>query len=640
MKEQRFAFRFDPTPAEAGFSLLRRRSVEAWHWVERRLPRSLRYRLLGFFAVSLIVPVLLTGSLVLLTVRRSLIDASLREQRETGRRIGERISAQVGNVKQVLLTVATRGAFSSTSTRDHADALRELTQNYPFLMECAVIGPSGWEIAKAVRSGGRVSVSRDYVNRRSREEFRRAVTGAPYVGPVFFTARERVPQMFVSVPLEGRRGVLLARLSLSNVQELVEEAAVGNSGLAYVVDPKGNLLAHPDSERVLNHENMAKRSVVREYLDGKSETLGTSLGGYHTHEGDGGQKTLSVHHRVAGLGWGIIVERPLREVLTPLRSLLRRVGFLVVVLGGGLLALGLSLARKILEPLRKLQEGAQTIGRGQLRHRIDIRSEDEIQTVAEEFNGMAESLENLEQTKRDIIHMIVHDLKSPLSGILGCLDYVLSGIPGAITPDQKKILSLGSKSGRDLSRLIQNLLDMAKMEEGRLELKRESFSLLELAAECVDDMEAHIHRENKVVSVEVPKSLPKFYADRDLLYRVLTNLLTNALKHTAQGAEIAIRASMTEDGSAMQVSVKDNGDGIPPEFLERVFEKFGQAEAKKRKFRMGVGLGLTFCKLAVEAHGGRIWVESELGKGSEFFVRLPVAEVPAESEAAAPAARG
>ncbi len=220
---------------------------------------------------------------------------------------------------------------------------------------------------------------------------------------------------------------------------------------------------------------------------------------------------------------------------------------------------------------------------------------------------------------------------------MGSMDYVSSGAVGALTQDQKKILQLGVKSAKDLLRMIQNLLDLAKMEEGRLELNREQVSLLEVAAECVDGLEAHIHREKKVVSVEVPNKLPKIWADRDLLLRVLANLLANALKHTTEGAEIAIRASLAEDGSSVTVSVRDNGEGIPKEYLGKIFDKFQQAEAKKRRFRVGSGLGLAFCKMAVEAHGGSVWVESELGKGSEFFVRLPVGE-PSPAEAGPPPA--
>jgi signal transduction histidine kinase len=172
------------------------------------------------------------------------------------------------------------------------------------------------------------------------------------------------------------------------------------------------------------------------------------------------------------------------------------------------------------------------------------------------------------------------------------------------------------------------------MEEGRLELRREPVSLLELAGQCVDDLEAAILKENKVISVEVDKDLPKAWADRDLIHRVLANLLTNALKHTPVGTEISIHVGVAAERTRLVMSVKDNGDGIPPEFREKIFEKFSQAEGKKQNYRVGSGLGLTFCKMVVEAHGGDIWVDSVPGRGSEFFFSFLVAPRPASAPAA------
>jgi signal transduction histidine kinase len=239
---------------------------------------------------------------------------------------------------------------------------------------------------------------------------------------------------------------------------------------------------------------------------------------------------------------------------------------------------------------------------------------------------MAESLAKTDRTKRDLIHMIVHDLKNPLSATLGSIEYVLQMTQDRLGPEPHKLLSLGAKSGRDLLRMIQNLLDVAKMEEGQLKIRQDHFSILELAGQCVDDLEAQIVKENKVISVEVDHNLPLAWADRDLVHRVLANLLTNALKHTPRKTEISIHVRLDKEGTALVVSVQDTGEGVPADFKEKIFEKFSQAEGKRRNHRIGSGLGLTFCKLAVEAHGGRIWVESEAGKGSEFFFTLPLAE--------------
>ncbi|MGQ0644800.1 MAG: ATP-binding protein [Elusimicrobiota bacterium] len=610
-------------------------------WSLLKARAGLRARLLGFFAAALLLPVLITGWAVMRTARRSLVESILREQRELSRRVGDRVSVHVGHVRKTLLNAASQESFASATPAQQFPVLRQILANNPELMECAVLAPNGRETVKAARKGSAIVRANSLVHRGGRKEHAVPRRGRSYVGNIFFTERERIPQMFVSVPLNGRGSALLARLSLHGMWDLVSEVAVGKTGYAYVVDGQGALLAHPQRERVLAHENAAGRSVVKEFLSGQEETLGSG-GRYHTHEGDDGEKTLAVHHRIEDLGWGVVVQTPLKEALAPVAAMGRRAAAAAAAFGVLFALAGLSLVRRILEPLNELQEGAQRIGRGDLALRLDIRTGDELQRLAEEFNAMADSLSALEQSKRDLTHMIVHDLKSPLTGLLGSMDYLSTGAAGPLTPDQKKMLSLGTKSGKDLLRMIQTLLDAAKMEEGKLELHRERFSLLELAAECVDDLEANIRREGKVVSVEVPKDLPKVWADRDLIYRTLGNLLSNALKHTSQGAEISIRAALADEGDAVVLSVRDSGEGIPPEFLDKIFDKFGQAEAKNRRHRVGVGLGLTFCKLAVEAHNGRIWVESRRGKGAEFFIRLPLAGDPEAPAAAAsvPAAAG
>ncbi len=622
--------------------------------------KGLRSRLMVFTALSVLLPTLVTGTLVVMTFHRALVNLSLGEQTETCRRMAERVAGSFDGVRKLMLTLASQGNQTEpaakaalktvpkpprarvkrpgmppappppavpatppppTEVRNRGleASLKELLRNYPAVMEASVTDPDGKEKIKAVRLRGRIVLSKDLANRADREEVKRALTGKSMVGSVFFTVKERFPQVFLSVPLARAGGAMLARLSLDNLSDLVVDAPGGQGGKAWVVDKDGTLLAHADRNRVLAHENRSQDPVVQDFIAEGSQFVD---GGRVVRAPNGGQLLVAAH-RVPGVPWLVVVQTPMSAAMQPLLEVGRRAGMGAAAAGLVFLLAGLWLAYRILKPLRLLQEGVHKIGEGDLSQRIKIRTGDEIQKVADEFNTMADSLEKLEETKRDLTHMIVHDLKSPLSSILGSLDYVLMASK-EVTPDHRKLLTLGSKAGKDLLRMIQNLLDLGKMEEGKLELRRESFPLLDLAAQCVDDLEANMHREGKMVSVEIPKDLPKVWADRDLLHRVLSNLLTNALKHTTKGAEIAIRAESPAGENAIVLSVKDTGEGIPQEYLGKIFEKFGQADMRRQNFRVGSGLGLTFCKLAVESHGGAIWVESEVGRGSEFFVKLPL----------------
>lgn len=588
---------------------------------------GLRTRLLFFFTLSLMIPILAAGTIVLLTMHRARRESLFREQRELSRRIADRAAAHVESTRRGLSALTAQRRFADAQPGQQSAALRDLLETYPDLMEAVLYDATGRGLTRASRRNGRVTWGKDASDRSRREEFQQAAAGRAYVGPVFFTARDRVPQMFLSVPVGGRRGVLLARLGLGNLWDQVAEASNLNSRV-FVVDTEGRLLAHPNRERVLNHENWGERALVRPFVKGAGHENAL------LDVGAGANRSLAVFHRVRGLPWAVFAEMPYRPAFAPVRHMAVGALSAIVLLGAGFLILGFALVEKILHPLRELRDGLQRIGRGDLNHRLDIRTGDELQQVAEALNGMAESLSALETTKRDLTHMIVHDLKSPLSATLGSIDYVLMLAKDTLPPDQKKLLTLGAKSGKDLLRLIQNLLDVAKMEEGKLQLRRDTFSVLELAGQCLDDLEAQILRENKVISVEVAKDLPKVWADRDLVHRVLANLLTNALKHTPPRTEISIHVGTDADRHNVVISVRDNGEGIPKAFLSRIFEKFSQAEVKRQAHRVGSGLGLTFCKLAVEAHGGRVWVESEPGLGSEFFFSLPLVK-PVEDAAPA-----
>lgn len=619
-----------------------------------RYNKGLRSRLMLFTALSVLLPTLVAGGVVVITFRRALVDLALREQTETSRRLADKVAASVEGVRRVLSTMAAQnfqdpeppapkpvakapgakspGAAKPVSKprasvrktpkrhKNAETALRRFMDNYPSVMETALVDADGRETVKVVRKGKGAVISSELLNRSDRPEVKRAMEGKATTGPIFFNAKDKYPLCFLAVPLGGGKGVLLARLSLDSLIGLVAEVCEGRDMEAFVVDPQGLLIAHPERQKVLAHEKKAADPIVQEFFESRNDFVD---GGRVGADGKGDNPVLTSAHKVPGLAWLVVVQSPMKSAMGPLWDAGRRSALGVAAAGLVFLLAGLWLAHRILKPLHLLQEGVNSIAQGKLSHRLDIQTGDEIQRLADEFNGMADGLEKLEQTKRDLTHMIVHDLKSPLSSILGSLDYVMMASK-EIGPEHRKLLSLGSKAGKDLLRMIQNLLDLGKMEEGKLELKREVFPLLDLAGQCVDDLEANMHREGKMVSVEIPKSLPKVWADRDLMHRVLSNLLSNALKHTSKGAEIAIRAEAVENGAALLFSVKDNGEGIPEEYLEKIFEKFGQADLRKQSFRVGTGLGLTFCKLAVESHGGRIWVESELGTGSEFFVQIPL----------------
>ncbi len=249
--------------------------------------------------------------------------------------------------------------------------------------------------------------------------------------------------------------------------------------------------------------------------------------------------------------------------------------------------------------------------------RIDYGGHEAIQWLGHDISERVA----LEKMREDLTHMVIHDLRNPLGSIMGSLQLIHTAY---VERDQTlpvgKLVRIALNSGQKLYRLIDSLLDLARLEAGETGLNRTYVSLEPLVREAVDQVQPMILTKEQTLDVEVAPDLPTVLADRDMLMRVLMNLLDNAIKFTARHGHIALRVERNEN--EVVFTVADSGAGIPPEDRQRIFDRFVRLESPESGG--GTGLGLAFCRLAVEAHGGRIWVESEVGQGSRFKFTLPL----------------
>ncbi|MHB2025315.1 MAG: ATP-binding protein [Elusimicrobiota bacterium] len=223
----------------------------------------------------------------------------------------------------------------------------------------------------------------------------------------------------------------------------------------------------------------------------------------------------------------------------------------------------------------------------------------------------------IDKMKEEFLHSITHDLRNPLGSAIGFLDLLLKGTAGVLSPTQANMVSSVKRSSSRLMGMVNNILDIAKMEAGKIRLQIKPVSLAGIASRSIAILESLAI--NKKIRVELSASEEfSVDVDADLLERVFVNLLGNAIKYTPEGGNITI---LIEDaGAVLRCCVADSGEGIPHEYLGRIFEKFEQVTGQRKG---GTGLGLTISKFFVEAHGGKIWVESELGKGARFYFTIP-----------------
>jgi len=234
-----------------------------------------------------------------------------------------------------------------------------------------------------------------------------------------------------------------------------------------------------------------------------------------------------------------------------------------------------------------------------------------------------EELERANRLKSEFMAGISHELRTPLNVIIGFSQLMLDEVPGQINPEQRQCLEDILSSGEHLLNLINDILDLSKIESGKVELRLEATSLADVIESSTKTMMPMLAERQQSLDVEMEKRLPLVKADEARVRQVLLNLLSNASKFTPDGGNLKVRA--VREGDWCQVSVIDNGIGIEKEDQERIFEAFYQVDNLAKQNTIGTGLGLTIAKQIIEMHRGRIWTESEYGKGSKFTFTLPLA---------------
>jgi len=236
------------------------------------------------------------------------------------------------------------------------------------------------------------------------------------------------------------------------------------------------------------------------------------------------------------------------------------------------------------------------------------------------------AIRRLEKMKDLLTQMIIHDLSSPLALISLNVQHLGMQLQSVLSAKLKKSFYLTLYNVQEMKNMISNILDISKMEEGEFALRCEKVQFDATVKEITDSMKILAQLDEKVISVRTSSILPSVHADRDVIKRVISNLIGNALKFSPSGSTIEIDAWHDKASKEIVVSIKDQGKAIRKENLQRIFEKFVQVDSNGRKEIAGKGLGLTFSKMAIEAHCGRIWVESQIVKGNIFYFTLPVIE--------------
>jgi signal transduction histidine kinase len=251
-----------------------------------------------------------------------------------------------------------------------------------------------------------------------------------------------------------------------------------------------------------------------------------------------------------------------------------------------------------------------------------VRSLLKLKAATDSLEDALRKLREVEKMRDDLMKMIVHDLKTPLTAVLATTEMLIDGDFGPLNEQQRKMLSDAEGKAEDLLALIGDLLEVSRIEEATMSLELEPIAPAALLNEVVNEWGVRFKQERATATVDVADDAPVFEADKALLKRVLGNLVQNAVTHSA--SDITLTLSARGEGDGILFTIADNGPGIPAEYHEVIFRKFERVKNPNMPRTRSSGLGLAFCKLVIDAHGGRIWVQSAgEGKGSAFHFRLP-----------------
>jgi signal transduction histidine kinase len=330
-----------------------------------------------------------------------------------------------------------------------------------------------------------------------------------------------------------------------------------------------------------------------------------------------------VVHR--GVPVGAVYANPLGPADDPQReaflaSINRALLLAAGVAGLAAVVLTVGLSRRILRPVETLTTAARRMEKGDLSQRVEVQSEDEIGELAQAFNAMADGLARLEELRRNMVSDVAHELRTPLSNIRGYLEAVRDGV---VEPRPEVIASLYEEAML-LNRLVDDLQELSLAEAGQLRLERRPVAPADVVNKATEAARAQAAAKGIALQVDLPEGLPLVDVDSQRIGQVLGNLLSNALTHTPSGGKVVITAQARQ--SDVELRVGDTGEGISPEHLPYIFERFYRADKSRSRATGGTGLGLSIARQLVEAHGGRISVASQAGRGTTFTFTLPVAE--------------
>ena len=563
---------------------------------------------------------LILVSLILISLTQATLQTYIHQRNlETARRAANEIYLFLEGPLTVLHTAALTRDISQMERFAQSSLINRIKEENPFFRKIFILDEAGFVVVTT-------SFGEEMLNFSQTPFFRRTMEGEQYVSEVYFT-HSRFPVLLVAEPILKFNqvvGILAAEVDLKSIWDLVDKIKIGKTGNAYLLSAEGVVIAHLDKEKVFERADYSNYDFV--------QALRTGQEGITQYTMDG-EDFIAAYVPVPRLGWGIVIQQTRREAFTLARQMQARVLLFVALTIVIAIVLGVFGVRRFTRPLARLVAGAREFARGNLAHRISIHSRDELAELAGEFNAMAGSLLRIQRELQRMerlaalsrfASLVSHEIRNPLNAMNINMQILRRIMFRSDVSEQRKLkyLNVIASEISRMNELVSNFMAISRPPELNL-VKSDIHQTLE---EVILLHEGKAKKENIQICRQFYSAPLVGMFDTNQLKQVFHNVVVNAFQAMEKGGKLVVRTSLVhvrseEKGKSVpmaQIAFEDSGKGIPPDELENVFEFYYTTKPT------GTGLGLAIARQIVEGHRGRIYLESEVGKGTRVFIELPI----------------
>ncbi len=596
-------------------------------------PKKLRLRIkfTVLFVSLALLPLLLGMLITIIDMQNIEKTGALRFSEQVARTVSEKVKSFIESQFGVLEHISTNPEIFEEK-KQTTILERTLFKNINFT-DIAIVNVAGREIA---RSNNLRVVTKDQLRDRSRSpEFEAVKHLRRYLSQPYLS--EGKPFFIIGVPAFGDNkefiGAIFGIVDARVLQDVVKNiSSSSKTSREYILDENNIVIAHPDISQVLLQKDFSLVEVVSAIINNKNAPL------LDTYKNELNQDVLAagvtidlpfeyLRQAILQTKWVVIAEQTAPVALAAVHqvTVFTIITTLLVLIVAIFIALVVT--NKIAGPIEQVHKAAEQIAAGNLEFRVFVNTGDEIEDLAVQFNSMSsliekqiKDLQKTDKLKDEFIALVSHNLRTPLTAIKGYISVIKKA---SVSEEEKgQIMTKMSMSTDSLDRLVDEILYISSAGSDSFNLDYQQTDICQLINKAVYANDFIVKSKNINIAINCQQNLPAIFMNTNRIHEVLVNLLDNAVKFSQEYSTIEFNSWV--EGDYLITSVKDHGEGIDESVLPTLFEKFHRGTDYMQYNYKGIGLGLYFCKIVAEMHGGRIWVESKKGIGSTFFFSLPI----------------